>query len=117
MSGLVNYKGFDLNDTPNLAGKVAVVTGGQAGIGKEMVAQLLVHGISKVYVLAKSQQKFADSIQYWQETHKLTIEDIQERARFMACDLTDVVVTKKVAENLKKEIGRLDILIENAGKS
>lgn len=115
MSGLINHKNFDLNDTPSLAGKIALVTGGNAGIGKEMVAQLLIHDISRVYVLAKSQQKFANAIEYWTETHKMTMDDIQNRVRFMACDLTDVVIVKKVAENIKKEVDRLDILIENAG--
>ncbi len=115
MSGLINYKGFDLNDTPSLEGKVCVITGGQGGIGKEMVAQLLVHGISKVYVLGQKMQRYGESIQYWKETHKLTQDDIQKRTAFMAVDLTDITLVKKVADNLKKELTRLDMLILNAG--
>jgi hypothetical protein len=40
-AALFNFKRFALDDTPSLAGKVAVVTGGQAGIGQERVLQLL----------------------------------------------------------------------------
>jgi NAD(P)-dependent dehydrogenase (short-subunit alcohol dehydrogenase family) len=54
MTGLINYKGFSLDDTPSLEGRVCVITGGQAGIGKEITAQLLLHCISLVYVLARS---------------------------------------------------------------
>ena len=34
-------KNFDLSDTPDLSPKVAVITGRQAGIGREITAQLL----------------------------------------------------------------------------
>jgi len=115
MSGLVNYKGFDLKDTPSLQGKVCVITGGQAGIGKEITSQLLIHGISKVYILARSMTKFDEAVKYWQQTHRLTLEDITQRVAFVPCDLTDITVVKKVADTLKGQLGRLDMLIENAG--
>ena len=56
MSGLRTYRNFNLKDTPSLASKVAVVTGGSDGIGKEIVAQLLLHGIEKVYVLSRNKR-------------------------------------------------------------
>lgn len=34
MTGLINYRNFQLSETPQLTGKVAVITGGQAGIGR-----------------------------------------------------------------------------------
>jgi len=34
MTGLINYRGFSLSETPKLTGKIAVITGGQAGIGR-----------------------------------------------------------------------------------
>lgn len=117
-SGLVNYKGFDLNDTPDLTGKVCVITGGQGGIGKEMVAQLLHHRISKVYILAKSMQKFGNACQYWEgDAHKFSRKEIQKKVAFMPCDLQDVTIVKKVADELKKELTRLDMLIGNAGEN
>lgn len=58
MSGLVNYKGFSLDDTSSLEGRVCVITGGQAGIGREITAQLLALGVSRVYIVARSLSKF-----------------------------------------------------------
>ncbi len=89
--------------------------GGQAGIGKEIVAQLLIHDISKVYILARSAAKFESARQHWQETQKLTSEDIENRVQFLACDLSDITVVKKVADELFKKLHRLDMLIDNAG--
>jgi NAD(P)-dependent dehydrogenase (short-subunit alcohol dehydrogenase family) len=116
MSGIINYRGFDLKDTPSLEGKVCVITGGQAGIGKEMVAQLLIHGIKKVVVLSRSAEKFHEAEQYWKEKHNLTEEDLAERVSFMSLDLIDITKVKAVADKLREELGRLDILIENAGQ-
>jgi NAD(P)-dependent dehydrogenase (short-subunit alcohol dehydrogenase family) len=115
MSGLINYKGFSLEDTPSLKDRVCVITGGQAGFGKEITAQLLVHGISKVYILARSAQKYESAKKFWEETHKLKPEDIAKRVEFLSCDLSDITVVKKVADELMGKLDRLDMLINNAG--
>lgn len=75
MTGLINHKGFSLDDTPSLEGSVCVITGGQAGIGKEITAQLLIHGISQVYVLARSSSKFELAKKFWSESHKITTDE------------------------------------------
>lgn len=38
MTGIITHKNFDLSDTPDSSAKVAVITGGQAGIGREITA-------------------------------------------------------------------------------
>lgn len=114
MSGFINYRQFSLTDTPDLAGKVAVLTGGQAGIGKEIAAQLLLHNISKLYILARSKEKFETAKGYWFDTHQIS-EEIVGRVEFVECDLSDMVAVKKVADGLVKKLDRLDILINNAG--
>jgi NAD(P)-dependent dehydrogenase (short-subunit alcohol dehydrogenase family) len=113
MSGIRTYHKFDLKDTPSLSKKVAIVTGGNAGIGREIVAQLLLHDISKVYVLARSSHKFETAKTYWKETHGFDISD--GTVEFATCDLSDMVAVKKVADELVGKLGRLDILINNAG--
>jgi NAD(P)-dependent dehydrogenase (short-subunit alcohol dehydrogenase family) len=113
MSGLRTYRNFDLKDTPPLTDKIAVVTGGNAGFGKEIVPQLLKHDISKVYVLARSSEKFRQAIDYWKE---LQVPDVEDRVEFKECDLSDIAVVKKVADDLMHKLDRLDILINNAGK-
>ncbi|KAI9838770.1 MAG: hypothetical protein M1837_002336 [Sclerophora amabilis] len=114
MSGLFTYKGFSLSETPSLHGKVAVITGGQAGIGQEITAQLLRHGISKVYVLARRKQKFEEARSVWAETQALTPEELDRRTEFLQCDLSDIRDVKKVAGQLLSKLERLDILINNA---
>jgi len=114
MSGLINYRNFSLTDTPSLKSRTAVVTGGNAGIGREIVAQLLLHDISKVYVLARSAEKFAASKTFWKDTHGL---DVEKTVEFVPCDLSDITVVKKVADGLMGKLDRLDMLINNAGRS
>jgi len=116
MSGLINYNGFSLADTPSLTGRVCVITGGQAGIGKEIVAQLLIHGISKIYILARSARKFELAIKFWEESHELEADDIVRRVEYLACDLGDITIVKEVADELMRKLDRLDMLINNAGQ-
>ncbi|KAL3419247.1 retinol dehydrogenase 12 [Phlyctema vagabunda] len=113
MSGFINYKEFSLEDTPSLKDKVAVVTGGNAGIGSEMVAQLLLHDVSKVYVIARTAEKFQTAQKSWKEQDG--IENVEQRVEFLSCDLSDITEIKKVAEQLLPKLTRLDILINNAG--
>jgi NAD(P)-dependent dehydrogenase (short-subunit alcohol dehydrogenase family) len=116
MTGLINYSGFSLDDTPPLEGRVCVITGGQAGIGKEITAQLLIHGINHIYILARSSSKFDAAKKSWSESHKIPAEDIAKRVDFLACDLSDIADVKKVGDSLMDKLDRLDILINNAGQ-
>jgi NAD(P)-dependent dehydrogenase (short-subunit alcohol dehydrogenase family) len=47
---------FDLSETPDQTGKVAVVTGGSEGIGYGCTHTLLSHNISKLFILSLSQE-------------------------------------------------------------
>lgn len=114
MSGLITHRNFDLNDTPSLRGKVAICTGGNSGLGKEIVFHLLAHDISKVYVLARSLEKFQDAIAYWKETHTA---DVESRVEFVECDLGDITKVKRVADELMQKLERLDMLFNHAGES
>lgn len=116
MAGFVTHNDFKLADTPDLSGKVAAVTGGQMGLGKEVVFQLLLHGISKVFVLARREEKFLAAREDWAKTEKLEKDDIEKRAEFVRCDLSNIAQVAEAAETLiSKAGGRLDILVDNAG--
>ncbi|KAL1632967.1 hypothetical protein SLS56_003253 [Neofusicoccum ribis] len=114
MTGAVTSRAFALQDVPDVTGKVAVITGGSAGIGREFCAQLLLHGAAHVYVLARSESRFSDAKAEWSAKHGLSEEDLARRAHFIRCDLTDVEAVQRSAQALLKQLTRLDILILNA---
>ncbi|OTB00408.1 hypothetical protein M426DRAFT_15546 [Hypoxylon sp. CI-4A] len=104
---------FSLDQVPDLAGKVAVVTGGSEGIGYGCTYTLLAHNIAKVYILSISEEvvkgaKGAIGKELGQEA--------ADRTKWMLCDLADWKKVKDVAEEIKKDSDRLDILINNAGR-
>lgn len=104
---------FSLDDVPDLSGKVAVVTGGSEGIGFGCTYTLLKHNISKLYILSVSEEvvkgaKGAIAKDLGQEA--------ADKTHWIQCDLSDWKRAKDVAEQIKKENDRLDILINNAAR-
>ncbi|KAI0260316.1 NAD(P)-binding protein [Gloeopeniophorella convolvens] len=98
---------WGVNDIPDLAGKVVIVTGGNTGVGKETVRALLKHN-AKVYLAARTPDKARAAI----EDLKI---DTGNEAIFLQLDLADLIsVRKSAAEFLSKE-NQLHILINNAG--
>lgn len=104
---------FSLDDVPDLTGKVAVVTGGSEGIGYGCTYTLLKHNAAKVIVLSISEEvvKGAKAA-----IAKNLGQDVADRSEWILCDISDWKKTKDVAEKIKKENDRLDILINNAGR-
>jgi len=97
--------GFD--NIPDLTGKVILVTGGNTGIGKETVKQLLVHN-AKVYLAARSVQKANEAIEEIKnETGK--------QAVFLQLDLSDIPAVRRSAQEFLSNEGQLHALINNAG--
>ncbi|KAK7998461.1 RNA polymerase Rpb5 domain-containing protein [Apiospora arundinis] len=104
---------FKLSDVPDLTGKVAVVTGGSEGIGYGSIHTLLDHNISKVYILSISAEvaKGAKGA-----IAKDLGEEAVNKTKWIQCDLSDWKHVKEVAEDIKKDTDRIDILINNAGR-
>ncbi|KAI0431038.1 oxidoreductase bli-4 [Xylaria sp. FL1042] len=104
---------FDLDDVPDLAGKVAVVTGGSEGIGYGITYTLLRHNIAKIYILSTSEQVVEGA-------KKAIATELSQAAadktEWLQCDLADWKKTQKVAKQIRKDAGRLDILINNAAR-
>ncbi|PIG86353.1 short chain dehydrogenase/reductase [Aspergillus arachidicola] len=107
MSGFFTYRQFSLYDTPSLANQVAVVT-------VKITAQLLLHGIEKVYVLARSHDKYIRAQEEWQRRIGGSLGKGNTRVQFIQCDLADIVAAKNAANKLKHKTDRLDIMICNA---
>ncbi|KAJ6619837.1 NAD-P-binding protein [Mycena sp. CBHHK59/15] len=98
---------WQVSDMPDLTGKVIVVTGGNAGIGKETVKALLEHN-AVVYIASRNKAKAEIAIQELKES---TGKD----ALFLRLDLEDLHSIRQAVENFLQREKRLDILFNNAG--
>ncbi|TGJ80371.1 hypothetical protein E0Z10_g8390 [Xylaria hypoxylon] len=104
---------FSLDDVPDLAEKVAVVTGGSEGIGYGVTYTLLQHNIAKVYILSTSEEVVKGAKE---AIIKELGQAAADKTKWFHCDLADWKKTKDVAEQIRKDTDRLDILINNAGR-
>ncbi|KAF8585072.1 NAD(P)-binding protein [Ramaria rubella] len=94
-------------DVPDLSGKVIIVTGGNTGIGYEVVKQLLKKN-AKVYVATRNETKSQAAIKRLQEeTGKL--------GYFLQVDLADLDSIKASVEEFKGKETALHVLFNNAG--
>ena len=104
---------FDLKDTPDLKGKVAVITGGSEGIGYGASHTLLSHGIEKLFILSVSQEVVDGSINAIKEEMG---EETAKKVTWLDCDLSDWKKVKQTADKIASSTDRIDILINNAAR-
>jgi 3-oxoacyl-[acyl-carrier protein] reductase len=97
-----------MKETQELAGKVALVTGGALNIGRAISLSLADAG-AKVAVNTKSSREAADDVT------KQIREAGGDAAVFMA-DIADAASVKAMAEGVLKRFGRIDILVLNASQ-
>jgi len=90
-----------------LAGKVAVVTGGSRGIGKAIAKKLSENG-AEVAIIATSRSEAA-----WETLRML--KQTGRKAELYACDVSDADEVENTAKAILKDFGRVDILVNNAG--
>lgn len=88
---------------PNLNGKVAIVTGSTKGIGRAVAERLLQAGC-RVVVSARTQVDV-----------EATARALGEGAVGIPCDVADPVACQALVDETVRRLGRLDILINNAG--
>ncbi|GAA5884596.1 hypothetical protein JCM6882_005313 [Rhodosporidiobolus microsporus] len=94
----------------DLSGKVAIVTGGNTGLGYITVQELHKKG-AKVYIACRSEERARDAIKRINEANP----GAETRLVFLPFDLTDLDSAKKAAAHVEKEEERLDIVVCNAG--
>ncbi|MDA0238801.1 MAG: SDR family oxidoreductase [Proteobacteria bacterium] len=92
-----------------LKDRVAVVTGGSAGIGKATVAALLADG-AKVAFCARNTERIEAVLAEFQA-------DYGDAVYAQACDVTDRGSVAALHDAVLKKFGAVDILINNAGRS
>lgn len=91
----------------SLDNKVAIVTGGNSGIGKAVVLALAEQGASVVI----------DYIAHPEATHELErkIADLGGRAVGVNADVSKVADLKRLVDAAVNAFGRLDVMVNNAG--
>ena len=103
---------FDLKDTPDLKGKVAVITGGSEGIGYGASHTLLSHGLEKLFI-SLSQEVVDGSINAIKEEMG---EETAKKVTWLQCDLSDWKKVMQTADKIASSTDRIDILINNAAR-
>ncbi|KAJ3081728.1 hypothetical protein HDU99_004834 [Rhizoclosmatium hyalinum] len=103
---------FSLTNIPSLEGKVAVVTGGNTGIGFHTVKHLALNG-AKVFMAARSQEKAESAIATIKQEASALGKTVQ--IEFLKLDLADLAQVKKAGKNLAENAPVIDIVVCNAG--
>ncbi|KAH7911147.1 hypothetical protein BJ138DRAFT_1113470 [Hygrophoropsis aurantiaca] len=98
---------FTANDIPDMSGKVVLVTGANAGIGKE-TARVLLTKNAKVWIAARDQSKGEAALK---ELKDRTGKD----AHLLKLNLANLKSVKSAAEEFLSKETRLDVLFNNAG--
>ena len=88
---------------PNLTGKVAIVTGSTKGIGLAIAERMTNEGAS-VVVSARTSADVAD-----------VAKRLGDHAVGIPCDVADPAACQRLVDQTVERLGRLDVLVNNAG--
>ncbi len=98
-------------DNPNyvasgkLKGKVAIITGGDSGIGKAISVLFAKEGASVVIVYLNEDKDANDTYNY--------IKSFNGNVSLIRCDLTNSNNAKKAVDEVIRKYGKIDILVNN----
>ncbi len=92
----------------NLTGKVAIVTGGNGGIGLGMAEGMASLGAT-IVIAGRNREKA--------ETALATLRGMGVKAEFVAADVTQKAECQALVDQTEALFGRVDILVNNAGTS
>jgi 2-deoxy-D-gluconate 3-dehydrogenase len=90
----------------DLEGKVAIVTGGNGGIGRGMARGLAAAGAA-IAVVGRNEAKSAEAV--------ADLVKAGCKAIAVAADVTDEAAVNAMVMRVRGELGRIDILVNNAG--
>jgi len=93
----------------DLHGRVALVTGGSRGLGREMVMAFAQHGADVIVTSRKLDACEAVAAEVEQR--------VGRRALPLACNVSDWHQCDALVEAVYKDFGRVDVLVNNAGLS
>jgi NAD(P)-dependent dehydrogenase (short-subunit alcohol dehydrogenase family) len=93
---------------PDLRGKVVLITGGNAGIGRAAAVELARMGAT-VLITSRDEQKGADALA------ELRRRSGRDDAAVLPLDLASLRSVRALAERVLRDYDRLDVLVNNAG--
>ncbi|KAI0877491.1 hypothetical protein GGS24DRAFT_487866 [Hypoxylon argillaceum] len=102
---------FTEKDVASLAGKVYIVTGANAGVGKEL-ARILYSKKAKVYMASRSEQKTIEAIR---EIESSVPPEESGELVWLHLDLADLEAVKASAAAFISKEEKLHVLFNNAG--
>ena len=91
----------------DLNGAVALVTGGNGGLGQRICHALAKEGVHVAVMYAQSRDQAEGVARELASRHQIN-------AAAFACDITDDAAVAKVVDDVAKRFGRLDILVNDA---
>ncbi|KAF2722958.1 NAD(P)-binding protein [Polychaeton citri CBS 116435] len=98
------------SNLPDQTGRVFIVTGGYAGVGKEL-CKILYGKNGTVYIAGRSKQKADSAVDEIRQAHPSS----DGRLEFLQVDLSDLPTIKASSDDFLRREQRLDVLTNNAG--
>jgi NAD(P)-dependent dehydrogenase (short-subunit alcohol dehydrogenase family) len=93
---------------PKLAGRVAVISGGDSGIGRAVAYAFAAEGADVAVLYLNEHGDAKETVQ--------TIEGMDRRAVALAGDIGDEGFCREAVKRVVKQLGRLDIVVNNAAE-
>jgi 3-oxoacyl-[acyl-carrier protein] reductase len=91
----------------DLTGRVALVTGGGTGLGREISLALAEAGCDVAINYSRSEREAHETAE--------TVAGHGRRARVVRADVSDDAAVRRMVEEVVGELGGLDVLVNNAG--
>ncbi len=91
----------------DLTGRVALVTGGNKGLGRAMARGLALAG-ADIYIASRQEEELQTALEY-------ILAGTKSRGAYSVVDVSDRAQVKELQRKAEAEFGKIDILVNNAG--
>jgi 3-oxoacyl-[acyl-carrier protein] reductase len=105
--------GQTIADLLDLSGQVALITGGNRGIG-QAIAEVFAQAGAKLALVARTADLLEEVAAKLRQTHP-GVKPGEERVLALPADIADETQVKRVVQQIADTWGRVDILVNNAG--